>query len=210
MAARKFTKFPEDLTGLQFLNFTAIKYVGRRVMSRGTRQIWLCRCSCGREREIRRDYLLIGKLARCACVPWNGTRFVHGHSRDSSHTYSSWAGAKARCLNPRNKKFPNYGGRGITICDEWRNSFQAFLAYMGECPEGHTLDRINNEGNYEPGNCRWATQKVQQRNRRDTIWITHDGVRLTMKEWGERTGIPYSTLFARYSGASKKPLFDLD
>jgi hypothetical protein len=95
----------------------------------------------------------------------------HGNARVGklSTTYRVWAGAKARCFIPTGKSFKNYGGRGITMCEEWRNSFDAFLRDMGERPKGLSLDRINNDGNYEPGNCRWATRYEQTHNRRPQV-----------------------------------------
>lgn len=104
-------------------------------------------------------------------------------------TYRSWASAKYRCLNPRDSAFHRYGGRGITICDRWRQSFENFLADMGEKPTGLTLDRINNDGNYEPGNCRWATYVMQNRNRRGTHPLTFAGITAPISEWAEITGI---------------------
>jgi hypothetical protein len=97
------------------------------------------------------------------------TRKIHGHSGDSgkimSPTYISWTSMKQRCLNPKQPKYKNYGGKGATVCDRWKNSFMSFLEDMGERPEDKTLDRIDGSGNYEPSNCRWATQKEQNKNK---------------------------------------------
>lgn len=96
---------------------------------------------------------------------------AYRHGMEGTPTYKSWIDMKARCLNPRNHAYSSYGGRGITVCDRWRD-FVAFLEDMGVCPEGKTLDRIDNDGHYEPGNCRWATRAEQQRNRRITVLNT--------------------------------------
>lgn len=99
-------------------------------------------------------------------------------------------------MNPRNPQFGDYGGRGITICERWE-SFENFLADMGEGPSNKSIDRIDNNGNYEPGNCRWATQSEQSRNRRSTHLLTHEGVTLSLIEWSERSGINLATLLTR-------------
>lgn len=115
----------------------------------------------------------------------------HGHSQGgaTSREYNSWTEMKGRCHNPRNRKFKNYGARGIVVCERWRSDFTAFLMDMGRCPDGLQLDRINNDGNYEPGNCRWATREQQARNKRLTIRVEHDGERLTIMEWSQRIGV---------------------
>jgi hypothetical protein len=125
----------------------------------------------------------------------------HGHSggkgKRRSGTYSSWRDAKARCFNQSHRTYTLYGGRGITMCDRWRTSFAAFLADMGECPPGLTLDRIDNNGNYQPGNCRWATRHEQQQNRRDNRLVELDGVHMTLTEAADRFGLPRTIISGR-------------
>lgn len=104
-----------------------------------------------------------------------------------------------RCYTPAHKSFAHYGGRGITVCERWRD-FANFLADMGECPPGLTLDRKDNDGHYDPGNCRWATQKEQQNNRSITRFLEFNGQRRSMKEWADTLGINYQTLFSRVQG----------
>src|SRR5207248_5613032 len=116
----------------------------------------------------------------------------------NSRTYSSWEHMFARCLDPEHKSWHNYGGRGIRVCERWYR-FAHFLADMGERPEGKSLDRFpDNDGNYEPGNCRWATPKEQGNNRRTNRWITFRGRRQTLKAWAAELGLPPITLRRRF------------
>lgn len=105
--------------------------------------------------------------------------------------YRSWKGMKSRCYNPNDPYFSRYGGRGIVVCDRWRDSFANFLADLGKRPDWHSIDRIDIDGNYEPKNCRWASTKEQNRNRSDTFWVTLDGQRKSLSEWCEIKGANY-------------------
>lgn len=107
---------------------------------------------------------------------------------------------KTRCSNPKYEHFASYGGRGIKVCDEWRNDFQSFhdWAMSNGYKEGLTIDRIDVNGNYEPSNCRWASAKEQSKNKRNTLFVTHKGITKTLIEWAEITGIKYQTLVCRY------------
>jgi hypothetical protein len=122
----------------------------------------------------------------------------HGHCRDygGSPTYISWQGMRSRCRNSAREKFSRYGGRGIEICDRW-NDFANFLADMGERPAGTSLDRIDNDGNYEPGNCRWATPAEQRNNNSQLRLITHDGETKCLSHWCAIYGVKYETTIAR-------------
>lgn len=117
--------------------------------------------------------------------------------------YMSWRAMRRRCNDPKDPQFHNYGGRGISICAQWNQSFGQFLRDMGPRPEGKTLDRINVNGNYEPTNCRWATIKEQNSNRRDTVIIERDGLALPLKDWASRLGIPSTTLYNRHKAGLK-------
>ncbi len=119
----------------------------------------------------------------------------HGESR--TNLYWVWTAMKARCHNPRNKSYHRYGARGISVCQEWRDSFLAFKAYVGEQPEGLTLDRIDSSGNYEPGNVRWATYTEQARNTRRNHLHTIDGVTKCLAEWCEILDEPWTTVKKR-------------
>lgn len=141
--------------------------------------IWLCKCDCGNERIVTGGNLRTrGNKNSCGCVKaerFRKTYTKHGHtcqSKDSkgrpkaSREYRSWQGMKKRCYDPKHINFHNYGGRNITICDRWLHSFESFISDMGTRPPDYTLDRIDPNGNYEPGNCRWASWQTQARNKR--------------------------------------------
>ena len=124
--------------------------------------------------------------------------------------YATWERMKARCYMPNHNSYKNYGGRGIVVCDAWRNSFASFLSDMGKRPsENHSLDRINNDGNYEPGNCKWSTAKDQARNRRNSLLVEIDGQRKTLAEWCEIYGTSHNRTRDRIVDLGWPPLMAL-
>lgn len=124
----------------------------------------------------------------------------HGATKKNkwTRTYQAWKNMKARCFNKNGPDYKFYGERGITVCDEWKSSFRTFLADMGECPEGLTLDRTDHNGNYEKKNCRWITQKEQKANTRRNVFLTLNGETLHLSAWAERVGMSADTIWARY------------
>lgn len=145
----------------------------------------LARCACGTERPILVWSLTDGRSIACGCSRFHG-RF-HGHNGTPEHVV--WKSMLARCRNQRNPEFKNYGGRGIVVCDRW-HSFVDFLADMGRRPSlGHSIDRVDNDGNYEPGNCRWATARQQARNRRNSMVASINGETKLVAEWAEAVGV---------------------
>lgn len=154
-----------SIIGQVFGRLTVVSKVGMK----GTRQLWLCKCTCGNEHAATTSDLRYGSVQSCGCFLKGHTaaNFRHGHSErhNSSATYNSWRGMIERCTNPKQPHYRHYGGRGIKFCPQWA-TFENFLADMGERPEGKTLDRINVDGNYEPSNCRWATTTEQALNTR--------------------------------------------
>lgn len=122
-------------------------------------------------------------------------KYVHGHT--GTRTHNIWRGILSRCINPNSVSYPGYGGRGITVCQRWL-VFAAFHEDMGDCPsDKHTIERRDNDGNYEPGNCVWATRKEQARNRRSSRMVTLNGTTRCLNEWAEVTGLARETLRAR-------------
>jgi hypothetical protein len=189
-------------------------YVGHRfarltVVSEVKAGRWIFRCDCGAEKAFDRFAVFSGNTKSCGCLlkeVLQERSVTHGHTRGGklSREFKAWRGARARCGNPNNRQFPHYGGRGITVCDRWLHSFENFLADMGPCPPGMSIDRMNNDKGYEPGNCCWATPSEQARNRRSNRIIKVGGERMTVAEAAERHGLTYAELHKQlYKG--KKP-----
>lgn len=160
---------------------------------------WLCLCDCGVEKIVRQEYLKSGNTRSCGCLyreSRHTARLTHGQTKTPLHRV--WMTMKERCHNPNNHKYPDYGGRGITVCPAWRESFEAFLADMGERPStGHSIERINNDGNYEPSNCRWATPDEQSANRRNNIWVEWQGRRMILRDAIATAGLPRKSVERR-------------
>lgn len=148
-----------------------------------------CMCECGREAIVAMDNFMSGHTKSCGCKKDKGSRLRHGKSHTTEHNI--WLGMKNRCLNPQEPAFKNYGGRGISVCDRWLNSFEAFYADMGPRPsKNHSLDRFpNNNGDYDPGNTRWATRQEQALNTRTTVYHEYEGIRRTQHEWANILGV---------------------
>ena len=154
--------------------------------------VWPCRCDCGNLTKVRGDHLKNKNTSSCGCKARNCIGKTHGLT--GSRTYRIWAQMKNRCLNSSNKDYKYYGARGITVCERWR-TFENFLEDMGEAPHELTLDRHPNPGgDYEPGNCRWATMKEQNRNRRSHVMLTHEGKTQCLSAWAEELGISETRL----------------
>ena len=162
-----------DLIGQVFERLTVQRYAGHD-KSPTKWAMWDCSCACGGAVRVRGIDLRRGNTKSCGCLkrdPMHNPNYRHGMSKKPEH--EAWQQAKMRCTNPKNARYTTYGGAGVRMCDEWLKSFDLFYAHIGPRPsEGHSLDRIDPYGNYEPGNVRWATAVVQRHNRRDLIHQT--------------------------------------
>jgi hypothetical protein len=189
-----------DLTGKRFGMLEALRPGGPRVLPSGyARLFWWVRCDCGTVKEVAGSNLRVGYTRSCGCNS-NLARSVKLRSEAKANyprEYYIWESMKARCKNPNRACYKNYGGRGIVVCPRWDQSFEGFLADMGPCPDGYTIERIDNNRGYEPGNCRWASYKEQGRNQRSNHLLTFRGETRTIAEWTEILGFKRATIGCR-------------
>ena len=185
-----------DLTGKRFGRLSVVEYLG---VNKHKKRMWLCRCDCGGSTKTTTSALLSGKTKNCSCLRReNCAASVRArsitHGMRNTKEYHAWCAMKQRCYNPKNENFKNYGGRGITVCESWRNSFEAFYADMGKCPKGYSIERMDVNGNYEPANCYWASLLTQANNKRRTVIVEYNGVKHPLKIWAAVLDMPYSVL----------------
>ena len=196
----KSKKFPDIIIGRKFNKLTVVASVQN---DNGIYNRFQCLCDCGNTTVVRKWDLIGSAAARpiksCGKCYNHIGRISHGAMLGGkpSTTYRSWMNMKQRCLNPKNRNYSKYGGRGITVWDRWINSFENFLADMGRRPDATSLDRIDNTKGYSPTNCRWATTKEQSRNKRSNRLVECNGQKKTVVEWSEIASINQRTLTKR-------------
>lgn len=189
--------------GARFGRLTVVSFAGYRPRSDGRNlSWWLCRCDCGVEKWILSKSLKSGKTQSCGCL-WSdghrrGLNFKHGEAvvGNLSKEYTTWRNMVLRTTDPRSQDYKRYGGRGITLCDRWRD-YRNFVADMGRCPTGMSLERKDNNGPYSPANCIWATLLTQANNTSRNRWIIVKGVRKTVAQWARLSGEHPASIYSR-------------
>lgn len=182
-----------NLTGKRYGRLKVVKYIGIK----DTHKAYLCKCDCGNEKIMKSSDLRSGRVRSCGCyrtqymINKNTTHGLRKH-----RLYGIWNNIKSRCTNPNSDSYNRYGGRGIKMCAEWKDNFKAFYDWSMEngYKENLTIDRINNDGNYEPDNCRWVTDKKQANNRNNNKNFTLNNETKTLTEWCEHFNINYRTV----------------
>ena len=185
-----------DITGQRYGRLVAIKRIEKPSHIKNHSAWWLFRCDCGAEVKTNSNNVRSGRIKSRGC--WKRERLTT-HGKTHTKLFGTWSKMRERCTNSNRQDYKNYGGRGISVCEEWINDFQAFYdwAMSNGYADNLSIDRIDNNGNYEPLNCRWATAKEQANNRRSNVFLSFDGISFTLSQWSEKTGIPHDTLRRR-------------
>ena len=189
-----------DLAGKKFGKLRAIEFTGESKKNQG--RMWRCICDCGNTKEISAGVLNSGHSKSCGCIVIDRikalgmTNFKHGegHGRKTKE-YRAWTGMKERCYGANHCSFADYGGRGIRVCERWRNDYSTFLKDMGRAEPEQSLDRIDVNGDYSPDNCRWACAKTQMRNRRNTKFIELNGKQYRAVELADELGVTRNAIY---------------
>lgn len=165
----------------------------------GRQTAWLCKCDCGKEKAVPAWNLVSGQTASCGCKKKDIVNKTITHGQSYTRLYTIWVGMKQRCYYRKHKHYSEYGGRGITVCNEWKNNFQAFhdWSIANGYSDDLTIDRIDVNGIYSPENCQWVTQKEQNNNTRNNHFLEYNGEIHTISEWSKITGIPRTTICNR-------------
>lgn len=182
-----------NITGQKFGRLIVIEFSHIHITKSGQHvTYWKCECECGNMKELSKSNLISGNSKSCGCL-YEETKDRHGYANHD--LYRVWISMIDRCFNPKCHSWDNYGGRGISVCERWKN-IENFIIDMGVRPEGYSIDRINNDGNYSPDNCKWSSASEQANNRRVNV-IEHNGKSQTMRQWASELKINYTTLLYR-------------
>lgn len=189
-----------DLLGKKIGRLTVERYNGVRITKGGARKTrWLCKCDCGKFTTCDTQSLRESRTRSCGCLARDiRERINKTHGMTRTKEYRAWLHAKDRCYRPNDPRYKTYGALGITMCDEWRNEFARFFADMGKSPAGSTLERINNNEGYKPGNCTWASRLQQANNKRTNSFVVVGGKRMTLAECARRHQVKYKSLHHFY------------
>jgi hypothetical protein len=184
----------KDMTGKRFGRLIVKNSAG---IDRRGQYAWECQCDCGEVITVGGSHLRTNHTNSCGCIRIETiSKNARTHGLSKTKTYKLWANMVQRCTNPENNSFKHYGGRGIAVCERWME-FDNFITDMGHPTKGMTLDRRDNNGNYEPANCRWASVKEQQNNKRSNHIVTYNGKQMTLAQVADAAGIPYPRLRSR-------------
>ena len=191
----------KNIVGARFNKLTVIS----RIITKNTKEaLWRCKCDCGAMCDVTGSSLRSGHTKSCGCL--RGKKYAVKVGAKCKE-YRAFLNIKSRCCNPLDKGYKRYGGRGIQVCDRWINSYENFISDMGKAPSpNHSIERMDNNGNYEPGNCRWATNKEQANNRRTTIRITLNNTTKSLKQWCEIFNTNYITVRSRIKFLKWEPI----
>lgn len=184
-----------DLTGKRFGKLTVVSFNSMR----GTRSYWNCVCDCGNEKVVSSDHMKNGDIVSCGCIQRLTLPPVNKkHGMSNTRLYTIWSLMKYRCCNSSRREYKRYGGRGIKVCDEWMK-FKSFMEWSiaNGYSDDLTLDRIDNDGDYAPSNCRWVSMQVQAFNKSTNRYITHNGQTKTITQWASDSNMPYYVLKKR-------------
>lgn len=206
----------KDLTGKRFGMLSVIKRSDER-SNKKAYALWDCICDCGNKKTVPSMYLQNGHTTSCGCLSKESRRRISGFNVSKHPIYKKYQGMIYRCENKNARNYKNYGGRGISICDEWRNDFMSFYNWSINhgYKKGLTIDRIDVDGNYTPDNCRWVDNNVQANNKTNSRFLECDGKTLTVAQWSKETGISQGTINTRINAlgrsvedALKTPVLD--
>lgn len=215
MSYRPITFIKKNLTGIRSGKLLALEPIGRK----GGHVYYRCKCDCGGFKDLPSHHLSQGLVKSCGCL----ARKVRFSGLNRSPEYQVWKLMMRRCYDPKMEGYHNYGGRGIAVCDRWKEDPRAFIENMGKRPSRrHSIDRIDTDGPYSPGNCKWSTPKEQARNTRKSVWIEYRGQKRLLVEWADELGLAAGTIKERLRRGysiedalnpelfAKRPLFEKD